>query len=240
MSKYWENRVLYSWGSYEEMWKLRYGLQDYMLKEFEFDKFRGKKVLEIGCGGGIDSIEFAKHGAIVIATDLTNEAIRVTSELAKKLDIPLTTRRVDVCHLPFLDNSIDHIHCFGVLHHIPNVEKAISEMYRVLKENGTCYAMLYHKDSILYNYSILFLRGIQQNYFTSYSEQEILNKFSEAKDGCPYTKVYTKKEAEILFNTFRIVNTSIHYNVYDTLTKRKVKFLGPKHLGWHLVVKVIK
>lgn len=38
--------------------------------------------------------------------------------------------------IPFENNTFDLITCFGVLHHIPNVSKVLSELYRVLKPNG--------------------------------------------------------------------------------------------------------
>jgi len=49
--------------SYEEKRKFRYDLQDYMHAFFQFDKFSGKKILEVGSGAGIDSCEFARNGA---------------------------------------------------------------------------------------------------------------------------------------------------------------------------------
>ena len=74
------------------------------------------------------------------------------------------------------------------------------------------------------------------------SEKEILSKYSEGKIGCPYTKAYTLQEARSLFtgHNFDILHSDIYYNVYDTLTTRKVKFNGPKNLGWHIAIKAQK
>jgi hypothetical protein len=117
------------------------------------------------------------------------------------------------------------------------------ELLRVLKPSGTIYAMLYHRDSLLYNYSILYLRGVKEGWFQlGLTEDQVLSRFSEGKEGCPYTVAYTGVEANNLlkFNGFTPISTSIHYNVVDELDRRKVKFIGPSHLGWHLVVKAVK
>jgi len=239
--QYWANRVLYTWGTYEEMRKLRYEApRDYMLEVFEFDKFRNMSVLELGCGGGIDAAEFARNGAIVTATDFTEEAIDTTMMLAEGLGLNIGTRVADACNLPFEDDLFDHIHAFGVLHHIPDAEKAVREAHRVLKKGGTIYAMLYHRHSLLYYLSIIFMRGILQENLKLLSENELLSRFSEAKNGCPYTKAHTQREALNLFRLFPTTRIGVHYNVFDLPMQRKIKFDGPSHLGWHLVVKARK
>jgi len=68
-NQYWNESVPWSFKdeklSYEQRRKLRYELQDYMLKLIPFGEYKGKQVLEIGCGTGIDSVEFAKNGSFV-------------------------------------------------------------------------------------------------------------------------------------------------------------------------------
>jgi 2-polyprenyl-3-methyl-5-hydroxy-6-metoxy-1,4-benzoquinol methylase len=68
IKKYWEQSTPMSFVpeklSYEEKRNFRYSLQDYMHDVFRFADFLGKSVLEIGCGAGIDSAEFARNGAL--------------------------------------------------------------------------------------------------------------------------------------------------------------------------------
>jgi len=75
--------------SYEEKREFRYNLQDYMQESFSFGDWSGKEVLEIGCGSGIDTLEFARHGAIVTATDITRNAVNLTKELAAEARLPV-------------------------------------------------------------------------------------------------------------------------------------------------------
>jgi 2-polyprenyl-3-methyl-5-hydroxy-6-metoxy-1,4-benzoquinol methylase len=254
---YWE--LATPWGrdmpkgkeSYEERRRWRYGLQDYMHEAFGFDKWRGKRVLEIGCGSGIDAIEFARHGAVVTATDMTDNAVALTRSLAGELGLPVEVVQAPADSLPFGGGTFDVAYCYGVLHHIPDVDKAMAEIHRVLRDNGVVMAMLYHRDSLLYAYSIAYLHGIRNEGWlkgsllgnTLLTEGELASRYSERIEGCPYTKAYTKGEAKELFGRwFGDVEISVHYNVLDLPGQRKVKFEidGKWELGWHLAVRGIK
>jgi ubiquinone/menaquinone biosynthesis C-methylase UbiE len=229
--------------SYEEKRKFRYSLQDYMHEVFKFENFAGKKVLEIGCGSGIDTAEFARNGALVTGTDFTERSVRSTKELLEEANLPATVRQADATNLPFDDNTFDCVYSFGVLHHIPDVEKALAEIKRVLKPGGQVMVMLYHRDSLLYGYSIVYLRGIRGKQLEKLSMDELLAKYSERKEDNPYTRVYTREEAETLFSKyFKSCSTEVHYNVIDLPEQRKVKVEVPDkyELGWHLIVKAVK
>jgi hypothetical protein len=102
-------------------------------------------------------------------------------------------------------------------------------------------AMLYHKDSLLYAYSIIYQHGIKgKMLYHHLTERELTSKYSERIEGCPFTKAYTKEGAKELFGRwFKDVKVSVHYNVLDMPEQRKVKFeIDDKYeLGWHLVIK---
>jgi ubiquinone/menaquinone biosynthesis C-methylase UbiE len=230
--------------SYEEKRKFRYSLQDYMSEVFDFDKFAGKKVLEIGCGGGIDSAEFARHGALVTSTDFSQIAVRTTTALLKEAKLPANNvMQSDATALQFEDNTFDCVYSFGVLHHVPAVEKALSEIKRVLKPGGRLMVMLYNRDSLLYGYSIVYLRGIKEKLLEKLNMDELLARYSERKEDNPYTKVYSKEEAKALFSKyFKSCTVDVRYNVIDLPEQRKVKVeVDDKYeLGWHLILKALK
>lgn len=229
--------------SYEEKRKFRYSLQDYMHEVFEFHKFAGKLVLDLGCGAGIDSAEFARNGAHVISTDLTRTSTLLTRNLLKEAGLPSFVVQADAVSLPFKDEVFHCVYCFGVLHHIPEVEKALTEIHRVLKPGGKIMAMCYHKDSLLYAYSIVYLRGIKEGLLKKFDLTEILSRYSERIEGCPYTRAYTKSELRKLFqHFFSDLQIEVHYNVIDLPNERKVKIgLSNRYgLGWHLIVKGFK
>jgi len=229
--------------SYEAKREFRYSLQDYMQATFEFDKFAGKSVLEIGCGAGIDSAEFAQNGASVVSADFTRTATKSTQGLLKEANLPARVLQADATALPFQKETFDCVYSFGVLHHIPDVDKAVLEISRVLKPGGQVMAMLYHQDSLLYGYSIVYLRGVKEGLLGKLTMDEILARYSERKEDNPYTKVYTKTEAEALFSQyFRSCSVEVRFNVIDLPEQRKVKVSLPDkyELGWHLIVKAVK
>ena len=231
--------------SYEEKRKFRYDLQDYMDESFRFAEWGGREVLEIGCGSGVDTLEFARNGASVTATDMTDNAVNLTRELAQEAGLSIKVVQTSATELPFPDSSFDCVYSYGVLHHIPDIDSALTEVHRVLRPGGTVMVMLYHRNSLLYAYSIAFRHGIQDGLLLKkkYTEQELVSRYSERIEGCPYTKVYTKQEAAELFSRwFGDIDVTVRYNVIDTDQQRKVKLgLEDKwELGWHLVVKARK
>jgi len=242
VKEYWEKDVPMSFIdkplSYEEKRKFRYSLQDYMNDAFHFGEYKNNLVLDLGCGSGIDSVEFARHGAKVVSADLTKKATRLTKQLFIKSKQSGDVIQASATHLPFRELIFDCVYTFGVLHHIPDVEDALAEIRRILRIRGVLLAMVYNKDSLLYAYSILY-RGAKE----CLSAEESLKKFSERREGCPYTKVYTKDEAKQLFGAyFDKLEFPTHYNVIDLPNKRKTKFHLDENanLGWHLIVKGIR
>src|SRR4030042_4660884 len=99
IAEYWEQSTPMSFVleklSYEEKRDFRYSLQDYMHDVFRFADFSGKSVLEIGCGAGIDSAEFARNGAMVMSTDLTWRGTELTRDLLKQSDLPARVIQCD-------------------------------------------------------------------------------------------------------------------------------------------------
>ena len=229
--------------TYEEKRDFRYSLQDYMHATFHFEKFSGKSILDLGCGGGIDSAEFARNGAVVVSADFSQTSVNTTHNLLQEAGLQANVVQADATNLQFDDNTFDCVYSFGVLHHIPSIDKTLVEIKRVLKPDGQIMAMLYHKDSLLYGYSIVYQRGIKEKQLEKLTMDELLAKYSERKEDNPYTKVYTKTEAKDLFSKyFRSCSTEVHYNVIDLPEQRKVKvdISDDYELGWHLIVKAVK
>jgi len=115
-----------------------------------FDSTKGESVLEIGCGNGADGVTFAQAGALYTGVDLTEEAVRSTAEHLRLLGLEGTTIVADAGKLPFDSESFDLVYSHGVLHHMPDPEKGLDEVYRVLRRGGRVIIMLYHRASFNY------------------------------------------------------------------------------------------
>jgi hypothetical protein len=73
--------------------------------------------------------------------------------------------------------------------------------------------------------------------------EQLVSRYSERNEGCPYTRTYTKDEARNLFSPwFKQITIEVHYNVIDLPEQRKVKVDIPDtyELGWHLIVKAVR
>src|SRR5512137_250915 len=139
------------WGSkqfFDEVAKFRYDTQPFMRNLMEFDNFRGKRLLEIGCGLGTDLLQFARAGALVTGVDLTPASVELVRKRFALEGVPGEAQVADAEHLPFEDNTFDVVYSFGVLHHTPNTQQAIHEVHRVLKPGGRIIIMLYHTGSV--------------------------------------------------------------------------------------------
>ena len=96
----------------------------------------GLDLLEVGCGQGKFSLHLATIGARVVGTDFSTKAIEIAHkrQLAQKSLAKFLV--ADAQSLPFADKSFDLVVSCECLEHIPKPEKALAEMYRVLKPNG--------------------------------------------------------------------------------------------------------
>ncbi len=225
--------------AYRDRRRLRYALQDYMLETIPFGSYRGKRVLEIGSGAGIDSAEFGRNGADIVSLDFTETGVTSTKETLAEAGVRSSNViRATAQNLPFRDGVFNCVYSFGVLHHIPEVGQVVSEISKKLAKGGDLIVMLYNRNSLLYAYSILFL-----HWEAGLSEAELIGRYSERIEGCPYTRAYSIEDIPtLLADDFHRITTEIHYNVVDTPHDRKVKIglsdeLG---LGWHIIVRAKK
>jgi ubiquinone/menaquinone biosynthesis C-methylase UbiE len=100
---------------------------------------QGGSVLEIGCGRGAGiEVIFRQFGAAhVYGLDLDPLQIeRARKRLESKYAGRVSFMQGDAEQLPFADASFDAVFDFGALHHVPNWQRSIAEVRRVLKPGG--------------------------------------------------------------------------------------------------------
>jgi len=98
---------------------------------------RGKRVLEIGCGGGQCSIAFAKRGAIATGIDISDKQIAFARQLAERERVGVTFLQGDVVDLSAIaDGSHDLIFSAYALQFVEHMDRCFAEAARVLRPGG--------------------------------------------------------------------------------------------------------
>jgi ubiquinone/menaquinone biosynthesis C-methylase UbiE len=156
-----------------------------------------KVILDYGCGPGHDLVGFAEYSepANLIGIDLSSTSLdqaRQRLQLhGKKADLRLISQNER--KLPLDDESIDYIHCSGVLMLLKNPSHLLSEFRRILKPSGELRLMVYNYDSIwLHLYVAYFLQIVNR----IYAEVSVKQAFSRTTDGeyCPFVDVYNEND----------------------------------------------
>lgn len=107
---------------------------DDYIKFFTDTLSKNARVLDLGCGPGIDSQKLVKYGLSVDGLDLSDELLAI----AKKINPSLTFTQGDMRKLPYRDNKFEGVFAKASLLHIPkkDMPKVINEIKRVLKPSG--------------------------------------------------------------------------------------------------------
>lgn len=93
------------------------------------------KLLDIGYGGGVFLPELSERCAALYGVDI-HRNIAPVQEMLKKEGVAAELSYGDVTALPFPDGSFDRVVCISVLEFVKDLDKAFSEMARVLKPGG--------------------------------------------------------------------------------------------------------
>jgi ubiquinone/menaquinone biosynthesis C-methylase UbiE len=94
-----------------------------------------KKILELGCGAGEASVYFAKKGAEVTATDISQGMLDVVQQVAKRHNATLSTKQSYSDNIDFADETFDIVYAANLLHHV-DLASTLIEASRVLKKGG--------------------------------------------------------------------------------------------------------
>ena len=236
---------------FDQVEERKYFVEPHIPGFADFDKWRGKKVLEIGCGIGTDTINFARAGAHVTAVDLSSSSLEIAK---KRAEIFGFLDRIDFFEAnaerlsEFVEpQEFDLIYSFGVIHHSPHPEKIVEQIRtNFVGSESTLKLMVYYR----YSWKVLWIL-LTTGKGKFWKLDDLIAENSEAQTGCPVTYSYNTKTAkELVGECFEISNIFVDhvfpyripdYVKYEYVKKWYFRFLPEKlfrlferRFGWHL------
>lgn len=221
---------------FDEVEARKYFVEPHIPGFAQFERWKGKRVLEVGCGIGTDAVNFARAGAQYSAIELSS----VSLDVAKKrfdvfgLDGRFLQGNSEELASFFPGETFDLVYSFGVIHHTPRPRKVITEIRHLMAPGGELRIMIYAKNSWK---DIMIEAGFDQ---------------PEAQSGCPIAFTYEAAEARALLDGFDVISLQQHH-IFPYIPEKYVKyeyeaqpwframppemFAALEHrLGWHMCV----
>jgi len=220
----------------------------------DFPRWKGKRVLEIGCGLGTDTMNFARAGARVTAIDLSGRSLDLARQRAKVFGledrIEFVEADAEQLSSTVTPTAYDLVYSFGVIHHTPHPARVLEEIAtHFAGPETTLKVMVYYRWA--WKVFAILLREAHGKFWRL---DEAVARNSEAQTGCPVTYTYTRASAGQLVEGagFRVedmfVDHIFPYRVADYVQYRYVKAIPFRWLpapamrtlervaGWHLCI----
>lgn len=222
---------------FDEVEQRKHFVEPHIAGFAQFERWRGKRVLEVGCGIGTAAVSFARSGADYTGIELSKASLELTQ---RRFEVYGLKGRLILCNAEELSrhvesNYYDLVYSFGVVHHSPNQRGIVEQVRRVIRTDGEFRCMLYAKNSWK---DIMIEAGFDQ---------------PEAQHGCPYATTYTEDMVRELYKGLFEVQSITQSHIFPYVVEKYVKYeyeLQPwfeampremfaaleRRLGWHMLV----
>ncbi|MEO7803002.1 MAG: class I SAM-dependent methyltransferase [Actinomycetota bacterium] len=238
---------------FEEVEWRKYFVEPHIPSFAQFERWRGKTILEIGCGIGTDTINFARNGAEVTAIELSEESLKLAKQraevfgLADKITFYLGNAEELTSVVP--PKPFDLVYSFGVVHHTPHPERVMAHLRSYVHPDSEIRIMVYHRHS----WKVLWIL-LTHGKLRVWQLRELIAAYSEAQTGCPFTFSYTRREGRELLERQGFRSTQIFvdhifpYRIKDYVEYRYIRnwyfrwMPRPlfrwleRRFGWHLCI----
>jgi SAM-dependent methyltransferase len=158
----------------------------HLLRLIDFNGHAGQRVLEVGCGAGVDLARFARGGARVTGIDVADSAIRLARQNFAQQGLAGRFCVGNGEQMPFADGAFDFVYAHGVVQYTANDVALVNECRRVLAPGGTAFFQVYNRLSWLNALSSVMKVGLEH-------------------EGAPVLKKYSPGEFRRLLGGFKDV-----------------------------------
>jgi ubiquinone/menaquinone biosynthesis C-methylase UbiE len=243
---------------FDHLIRMRREYAPWMAEALGYAETAGLRVLDVGCGQGIDVACYAMAGAYASGVDLTPRHVELARAHTEALGLEADIVEADAERLPFDDQSFDRVSSNGVLHHTPDMPAALREIRRVLAPGGEARVIVYNRVSFHYWLQQFLLRGILlRGLLRERSMEGVLSSGVEYSSigARPLVRVYSPRQVRRMLSEacFERVETHVrHFKPSDTfltaMLEHRIKALrDPSVLdrigrigGWYVVGRGIR
>lgn len=220
-----------------------------------FNSFKNKDVLEIGCGAGYDAYEMCRNCANYVGIDITPENVQRTIKHLNIFGYEPVIMMGDAGNLQFEKEKFDIVFSNGVLHHTSNIMNCYNEAYRVLRDKGELWVVLYNKNSLFYRISLYLVEHIINGGFRRMEFATRLSMIEYTTSNVlPIVNVYSKNEIREMLQTagFKVKKQWVRkmvkedlpcikfiWRLWKYIPQRWLDFLG-KLWGWYVITYAVK
>ena len=222
---------------FDEVERRKYFVEPHIPGFAEFPRWRGRKVLEVGCGIGTDAVNFARAGADYTGVELSAKSLEVAQRRFEVYGLHGRFLKANAEELTSVvpAGTYDLVYSFGVIHHTPHPERAVECIKRYMGPDSEFRLMLYSRHS----WKGLMIRlGVDQ---------------PEAQRGCPIAKTFSYADVRRLLEGFRILDMRKDH-IFPYVVEKYVRYEYERvpwfrwmpawmfrrlerRLGWHTLIR---
>jgi SAM-dependent methyltransferase len=218
---------------FDDLDEYRFDKLHYLPRLVNFEAYRGKALLEVGCGIGTDLVRFARGGARVTGVDLSQTAIDLAKQNFALRDLqPAELRVANGESLPFADATFDVVYGHGVLQYTADASRLVRECHRVLRPGGEAIFMVYNRVSWLNALSKLMKVQLE------HEDAPVLKKFSIGEFRtllAPFADVRIVPERFPVKSRLHKGWKGIAFNTFFVGTFNALPRAMVRRYGWHLM-----
>ena len=144
----------------------------HLLALIDFNGYAGRRVLDVGCGTGVDLVRFVRGGAIATGIDIADSAVGLAGENLRHQSLSAALCVGDGERLPFPGGTFDFVFAHGVVQYASGDRALVDECRRVLKPGGTAFFQVYNRISWLNALSRVMKVGLE------HQDAPVIRKYS--------------------------------------------------------------